>query len=117
MCPRAGGKHCGFPCTAPFNDSQHKRSTSSASTPFRSPRRGKKQARCRPRLGGSAVTPDDMPPSLAPHFDWHMAEGVGWKLLPLQVFPGRHELALDNDCILWAQPPALKEFWHARALH
>ena len=37
-----------------------------------------------------------------------MAEGVGWKLAPLRMFPDRHEIALDNDCILWELPPALR---------
>lgn len=37
-------------------------------------------------------------------------EGVGWKLLPLRVFPHTHELALDNDCILWNQPTALSRW-------
>jgi hypothetical protein len=37
-----------------------------------------------------------------------MAEGVGWKFAPLRVFPDRYELALDNDCILWEMPPAVR---------
>ena len=45
-----------------------------------------------------------IPPWLAPHVDEGMAEGVAWKLLPLRVFPDRHELSLDNDCILWDLP-------------
>lgn len=53
-----------------------------------------------------------IPPWLAPHLDRGMAEGVAWKLLPLQVFPDRHELSLDNDCILWDLPPAIKA-WRA----
>ena len=39
-----------------------------------------------------------------------MAEGVGWKLLPLRLFPGRHELSLDNDCVLWALPEAMRQW-------
>lgn len=54
------------------------------------------------------VTAAEIPAWLAPHLDSEMAEGVGWKLLPLHVFAGRHELALDNDCILWQQPAALQ---------
>jgi hypothetical protein len=40
--------------------------------------------------------------------DQEMAEGVAWKLAPLRVFEDRFELSLDNDCILWAVPPAIK---------
>ncbi len=57
-----------------------------------------------------AVTADDIPPALRPHLDPHMAEGVGWKLIPPRLFPDRHELSLDNDCLLWALPPAVGEF-------
>ena len=37
-----------------------------------------------------------------------MAEGVAWKFAPLRLFPERHELALDNDCILWATPAPMQ---------
>jgi hypothetical protein len=37
-----------------------------------------------------------------------MADGVAWKLAPLRVFPDRYELSLDNDCILWAMPDAVR---------
>ena len=47
-------------------------------------------------------------PVVASHFDERLAEGVGWKFAPLRVFPDRHELALDNDCILWAMPAAIR---------
>ncbi len=57
-----------------------------------------------------AITADAMPPWLARHLDGEMAEGVGWKLVPPQLYPDCHELALDNDCLLWAMPAALKEF-------
>lgn len=40
----------------------------------------------------------------------NMAEGMGWKLAPLHVFPDRWEIALDNDCILWSPPPALRDW-------
>ncbi len=56
------------------------------------------------------VSSTEIPPFLRPHLDPAMAEGVGWKLVPPQVFAGRHELALDNDCILWDQPNALRAF-------
>ena len=50
----------------------------------------------------------DVPSFLRAHFDAGMAEGVGWKFAPLRLFPERHEIALDNDCILWALPPSLR---------
>jgi len=50
-----------------------------------------------------AVGPDDLT-SLRPYLDAGLAEGVAWKLAPLRVFPDRHELAFDNDCILWSEP-------------
>ncbi len=37
-----------------------------------------------------------------------MAEGVAWKLAPLRLFPDRYELSLDNDCILWSMPGAIR---------
>ena len=49
----------------------------------------------------------DLPDFLRAHLDGGMAEGVGWKFAPLRLFPDRFELALDNDCILWALPEAL----------
>lgn len=42
------------------------------------------------------------------HLDEGLAEGVGWKFAPLRVFDDRYELALDNDCILWDLPAALR---------
>jgi hypothetical protein len=50
----------------------------------------------------------DLPPRLAAHLDAGMAEGVAWKLAPLRLFPDRYELALDNDCILWDLPSAMR---------
>ena len=52
----------------------------------------------------------EAPAWLAQRLDREMAEGVGWKLLPAQVFPERWELALDNDCIVWAMPAAVRAF-------
>ena len=46
----------------------------------------------------------------ARHLDREMAEGVGWKLVPTQVFPERWEIALDNDCIVWALPEGMRKF-------
>lgn len=50
---------------------------------------------------------EGLPPFLREHFDASMAEGVGWKLSPLRLFPDRFCLALDNDCILWGMPPSI----------
>jgi hypothetical protein len=47
---------------------------------------------------------------VAPHLDHDMAEGVGWKFAPLRLHRDRHELALDNDCILWEVPPAMRDW-------
>src|SRR4051812_12160364 len=47
------------------------------------------------------VTMGDVPQIIQQHVDGQMAEGVAWKFAPLQLFPDRYELALDNDCILW----------------
>lgn len=52
----------------------------------------------------------DVPGWLADRLDPEMAEGVGWKLVPPQIFPDRYEIALDNDCLLWAMPEAMREF-------
>jgi hypothetical protein len=47
---------------------------------------------------------------LREHLDAGMAEGVAWKFAPLQAFDDRHELALDNDVILWEMPPAIRDW-------
>ncbi len=52
----------------------------------------------------------ELDPLLQASLDGNMAEGVGWKFAPLQLFPERHELALDNDCILWETPSAIAEW-------
>jgi hypothetical protein len=39
-----------------------------------------------------------------------MAEGVAWKLAPMRVFPDRWEISLDNDCILWEMPEAMRRW-------
>jgi hypothetical protein len=36
-----------------------------------------------------------------------MAEGVAWKLAPIRRFADRLELSLDNDVVLWSEPPAV----------
>jgi hypothetical protein len=55
-----------------------------------------------------------LPAWLREYFDGGMAEGVGWKFAPLRVFPDRYELALDNDCILWEIPAAVRTALEAR---
>lgn len=49
----------------------------------------------------------EVPPFLRDHLDDTMAEGVAWKFAPLRMFPDRHELSFDNDCILWSMPDAI----------
>ncbi len=61
-----------------------------------------------------AVSRAEISSALERHLDPEMAEGVGWKLVPLRVFPEIHELSLDNDCILWDLPPALRQFLERR---
>lgn len=48
-----------------------------------------------------------LPDVVAAHLDPAMAEGAGWKLAPPRLYADRHELALDNDCILWEMPAAV----------
>ena len=60
------------------------------------------------------ITKADLPAFLRPHLGTEMAEGVGWKLAPLQLCPDRFELSLDNDCILWSAPAVLDQ-WFASA--
>lgn len=49
-----------------------------------------------------------IPGWLRAYMDAGMAEGVGWKFAPLRVFSDRFELALDNDCVLWSLPNAVR---------
>jgi len=65
-------------------------------------------AEVRARTGELPVTwhtvgPDDLA-GLRPYLDAGLAEGVAWKLAPFRLFPDRHELAFDNDCVLWSEP-------------
>ncbi len=48
--------------------------------------------------------------ALTGHLDDRMAEGVAWKLVPARAFPDDHELALDNDVVLWAIPRAIDDW-------
>ena len=52
--------------------------------------------------------PGELPATVRGLLDERMAEGVAWKFASLRLFPGRNELALDNDCVLWAMPEALR---------
>jgi hypothetical protein len=49
----------------------------------------------------------DAPDWLGSALDAGLAEGVAWKFMPLRAFADAHELALDNDVILWGLPAAL----------
>ncbi len=51
-----------------------------------------------------------VPPFLAMRFGPEMAEGVGWKLAPIRIYPDRFEISLDNDCILWEVPESMAEW-------
>ena len=56
----------------------------------------------------------DLPEWVRPHVDPdNLIEGKAWKFDPLQLFPDRWELSFDNDCILWAMPPSIREWLHA----
>lgn len=54
--------------------------------------------------------PVEPPAALREHLDAGMAEGVAWKFAPLRAFQDRHELALDNDVILWEAPEAIRRW-------
>jgi len=57
-----------------------------------------------------ASTADELPEFLRAHLDEGMSEGVSWKFAPLQIFPDRYELALDNYCIMWEMPTAIRQW-------
>lgn len=59
--------------------------------------------------------PGEIPDLLRRALDDGMADGVAWKFAPLRLFPDRHELALDNDCILWAMPGVVREWLRSDA--
>ena len=60
-----------------------------------------------PGMEWRAATAPDLPDWLASRLDAGLAEGVAWKFAPMRAFPDDHELALDNDVILWRRPAAL----------
>jgi hypothetical protein len=49
----------------------------------------------------------ELPDWLEHRLDGAMAEGVAWKFVPVRAFPDDHELALDNDVVLWDAPSAV----------
>lgn len=55
-----------------------------------------------------------IPAFLRAHLGPGLAEGVAWKFAPMRLFPDAWEIALDNDCILWGMPGALRA-WLADA--
>lgn len=56
-----------------------------------------------------------LPSFIKDRMDENMAEGVGWKLAPVRIFPSKFELALDNDCILWQIPDAFNQWFDSLA--
>jgi hypothetical protein len=56
------------------------------------------------------VTAEDAPLVLRAYSDEKLIEGMGWKLVPLRLCHERYELAIDNDCILWALPAAMQRW-------
>jgi hypothetical protein len=54
---------------------------------------------------------EDLPVFLRDHLDAGMSEGVSWKFAPTRAFPERYELSLDNDCILWEMPTAIRQWF------
>lgn len=68
-----------------------------------------------PEAVGWRPSTDNLPAFLRPFLDHGMAEGAAWKFAPLRVFPDRYEVALDNDCILWEMPCALRAWLGAQS--
>lgn len=66
-----------------------------------------------PAVEWRMITAADLPNFVRAHVDAGMAEGVAWKLAPARLEPDAFELALDNDCVLWEQPPAVAA-WRAQ---
>lgn len=58
---------------------------------------------------------DEFPEFLRSYFDSAKAEGVGWKFAPPRIAPDGLELSLDNDCIIWTTPGAIRS-WIAGAV-
>jgi hypothetical protein len=51
---------------------------------------------------------NSIPLWLKPYLDSGLAQGVAWKFAPLQLFRDDYELSIDNDCILWSLPDAVR---------
>lgn len=56
---------------------------------------------------------DEIPAFLRDRLDERFAEGVGWKFAPVQLAEDSRELALDNDCIIWRMPDAIRDWLDA----
>jgi hypothetical protein len=75
-----------------------------------------REARARTGVVPEAVTwrgASGLPSFLRGHMEVGMAEGVAWKFAPLRTAENSWELALDNDCILWAMPAAVRQWLEA----
>jgi hypothetical protein len=70
-----------------------------------------------PRVIWWRSTGRQLPEFIAARMAPGMAEGAGWKLSPLRLFPDRWELSLDNDCILWEMPAAVRAWLEAGDRH
>lgn len=53
---------------------------------------------------------NEFPEFLRDYFDSAMAEGVGWKFAPPRISSDGLELSLDNDCIIWKMPGAIRRW-------
>jgi hypothetical protein len=63
-----------------------------------------------PNVAWRRSRPADLPGCLRNRMSKGMADGVGWKFCPPRCFPDAFEISLDNDCIIWEQPPAMRAF-------
>lgn len=50
----------------------------------------------------------DVPWSILDRLDPDSAERLAWKFAAPRMFPERHEIVFDNECILWTMPQALR---------
>lgn len=50
----------------------------------------------------------ELPEFISRHIDPGVVEGVGWKFAPIRIDPNAYELSLDNSCIMWSLPAALR---------
>lgn len=63
-----------------------------------------------PDCVGWCSAPTQPPCFLRQFLGTAMAEGVAWKFLPARLFQELHELALDNDVILWEIPDIIRDW-------